>query len=111
MDCLNSHTLLSGHEDGYVRLWDLRVNTSRPQNSFKPHASLVSGLSLSSSNDFLYTSCGYDGQAKVNDLRSQYSLWSSQEKGKVFVNTWVSGETLVFGGENSRLTSYSFGSQ
>lgn len=44
LDSLTGECVLSGHDDGYCRLWDLRVNVNKPVNSFKHHTGIVSSL-------------------------------------------------------------------
>lgn len=76
LDCINTNCIMSGHEDGFVRVWDQRVNVNKPQMSLKAHHSIVSSVNYHPSNQYLFNSTGYDCSGKVFDIRSSFSLFS-----------------------------------
>lgn len=98
IDTLTGDCVLSGHEDGYSRLWDLRVNVNRPVNSFKHHSTIVSSLQANPHNNYLFASAGYDAHLNVNDIRSQYPIWTHKSQNKLFTLQWTSPQHLVFAG-------------
>jgi WD40 repeat protein len=98
--------ILSGHEDGRIRLWDIRTN--KQQNVYLGHSSYISALELNpiSSNNFIST--GYDSLVKIWDIRankeSLFSVKTDSERN--YSVTYNSSKYILSGGDSSSVNIY-----
>lgn len=65
---LNDSTLISGDDDGLIKIWDLR--TATPVFEADAQSEAITGITFNSQdfNSFVYTSC-LDGSVAAYDLR------------------------------------------
>lgn len=66
------NTLLTSHEDGFIRMWDFR-NSNSPVSTFKSHAKFAS-CSKFHKNPHIFASGAYDQTIKIWDSRSVFPL-------------------------------------
>ena len=107
---------LSGHDDGSIRLWDIRANnsTATSQNRVvfqNAHSNYVSDITInpdSSMNANNFTSVAYDGLVKLWDMRSNkkalYEIKTDSEKN--YSSVYNSSNYLLTGGDNSTVNIY-----
>lgn len=87
LTAMNTKTIISGHEDGYLRLWDLR--DKKAKKLIKGHAFWTSQAKSMSESELIYATAGYDKAVKVWDLRSEFPLFTMKSHGdKVFCLEW-----------------------
>ena len=99
-------TIITSHEDGYIRLWDLR-NPLSPASTFKSHSRLASCVKFSQ-NTHMFGSGAYDHTVKIWDSRSVFPLQTLHtDYEKVFCLGWKSNKEVVCGGSNPSLTFHS----
>lgn len=106
--CKELKLLVTGHEDGVMRLWDLRSRDGAVVKQKLPiHKNWISSLSPSPSQGFHIASASYDGTVKVTDIRSTIPLYSlAASEDKLFSVDWKRN-LLLTGGEDSKLHIYS----
>jgi len=98
--------LFSGHEDGKVRLWDLR-SPGKPSLVFNAHDSCVSDIKISPLSNQLFSSISYDKSIKFFDLRASKPLWKlNADCDKNFALEFNSSNYLLTGGESSNVNIY-----
>ena len=90
LDALTLNLILTGHQDGYVRLWDTRLQNNKPLQSYQHHQSLVKSLNQNNHNHNIYSTAAYDHSFKINDLRTSFSLFSNQIYAYPSVTKWIS---------------------
>jgi WD40 repeat protein len=107
---------LTGHEDGSIRLWDIRVNNSLTLSSNKiifqdAHKNYISDICInpdSANFSHNFTSVGYDKLLKIWDIRSTkkalYEIQTDSEKN--YSAVYNSREYLMTGGDNSTINVY-----
>lgn len=102
----NNELVFSGHEDGKIRIWDLRTPI-KPSLVFSSHDNYVSDIKLSPVSTQLFTTIGYDGAIKLFDLRASKPLWKIQtENEKNFALEFNSAKYLLSGGDSSNINIY-----
>ncbi len=86
--------LLTSHEDGYIRLWDIR-SPQIPTNTYKAHPKLVSSVKFNTRSNifasvlFILMQGSYDTTVKVWDCRSAFPLQNiGTHHDKVFSVAW-----------------------
>lgn len=116
--CLDSATdkhpiILGGHEDGSVRLYDLRSSTTgvKQHKVFEANTSYISQVRICPRNLNLFAASGYDGRIRIWDQRNESEpLHVLKRKGaddfKLFALSWV-GSSLVSGGSDSSVNIFS----
>lgn len=105
---------LTGHEDGTVKLWDSRVNSTSGQGriiSWNAHTNYVSDLSCNPNTDFYsnnFSSVGYDGNLKIWDVRQNknfvYEIRTDSEKN--YAVAYNSSDYLLTGGDSSTVNIF-----
>jgi len=79
--------LISSHEDGYIRLWDIR-DPLNPTSTFKSHAKFASCVKFSKYPN-IFASGAYDQTVKIWDNRSVFPLQTLHiDYDKIFCLTW-----------------------
>jgi ribosome biogenesis protein YTM1 len=101
--------VISGHVDRSAALWDMRTSTTNISLSFAgAHAGPIGAIRRHPTSSHLFSTGSHDGQVKLWDTRSNHvALFSlvRPSKSKVLTMDWdQSGQTLVAGGEDCRLT-------
>lgn len=109
-----SNLVVTGHEDGMMRLWDPRskgllfwiiLDGLVVKLKLGSHKNWISGIAQAP-KPFMLASASYDGQVKVWDIRSTIPMYSLQKgEGKLFGIDWKDG-FLVAGGEEGKLHIY-----
>ena len=118
IDSSKETTLLTGHEDTIVRLWDVRSGASEKTFSqqFEGHEKWVSQVKFNQNVDNLFISGSYDGTVKLWDLRNEESpiatlkhKGESAENYKVFAVEWNGASQIVSGGSDSHISVHTIG--
>lgn len=112
--------ILTAHPDHCIRLWDPRAQQSGEsivQCTFRSHKQWVSSVAWhpdSIQHEHLFVSSGYDGTAKVWDVRSTFPFSTvSAHEGKVLDVSWrslnndKSNVAFVTGGDDKKINFYS----
>lgn len=107
--------IISSHEDGYLRLWDVR-DPINPSATFKSHAKYVSSIKFNRNHNifasvsiiFILPQGSYDHTVKVWDCRSIFPLQSiSTHLEKVMALAWKNESELATGGSDSQVHFHS----
>jgi len=102
----NNDYLFSGHEDGKVKLWDLRA-PGKPSIVFNGHDNYVSDIKISPLSTQLFASISYDKSVKFFDVRASKPLWKmTADCDKNFGLEFNSSKYLLVGGESSNVNIY-----
>ncbi|CAI5719053.1 unnamed protein product [Hyaloperonospora brassicae] len=114
-----SGIVLTAHPDQCIRLWDPRAQQSGEsvvQRNFRSHKEWVSSVAWhpdSAAKEHLFVSGGYDGAAKVWDVRSTIPLHTiNAHEGKLLDLSWrshgkeKSAVAFVTGGDDKKLNFY-----
>jgi ribosome biogenesis protein len=100
----NSTNILTSHEDGYVRLWDLR-HPSSPSITFKGHSKLISQVQYNVKKGNIFATGSYDTSIKVWDVRSTFPIQTvSAHQDKVFGVLWKDEKELIGGGADGEVS-------
>ncbi len=84
---LNNKLFVSGHEDGYIKLWDF--NEKSAKKIMKSHSLWVADIKGVEGNDMVFASAGYDKSVKIWDIRSEFPVFSlKSHSDKVFCLQW-----------------------
>lgn len=103
-----SQLILTGHDDGMIRLWDTRSKEGMfIKMKLGSHKNQVSGITKSPTNEFHFATSSFDGTAKVWDYRSTTPLYTlgSASVFKIFDIDWQK-EYIATAGEDSKLHIY-----
>jgi len=80
-----SDLILSGHEDGNIRVFDEKSKSKVAVKLCKSHQKWISDLKFHPINQNIFASASYDGLVKIWDMRSDYPLSSVRyHKDKLF---------------------------
>ena len=84
-------TVLSGHVNGVIRLFDDRKRDKTSAAQFKSHNSFVSTIKYCTENDNIFVSGCYDGKIKLWDFRMNLPLYTINSHGdeKLFDISWL----------------------
>ena len=107
---LGNEKFLTGHDDGSIRLWDMRNENTRIVFN-NAHSKFVSDLitnpdiNLHSQN---FSSVGYDGKLKMWDLRAMNKplLEISTESEKNYTLAFNTAKFILTGGDKSVISIY-----
>jgi len=104
--------ILGGHEDGSVRLYDLRSSHNggvKQHKIFESNTSFISQVRICPKDHNLFAASGYDGKIRIWDLRNEteplHTLKRKGEDFKVFALSWV-GSNIVSGGSDSNVNFF-----
>lgn len=104
-----SDLILTGHEDGNIRVFDERARNKVAIKLCKSHMQWVSALAFHPMNQNIFASAAYDGLVKIWDLRSDFPLSSVKcHKDKLFSLLWLDEDYLVSGGSDSKTCVHKF---
>lgn len=67
----DSQLVLAGHEDGYVRLYDLRQSQVKQTKVFECHDRYISNVKINPMNENVFVTCALDGVLKLWDIRNE----------------------------------------
>lgn len=67
---LKADYLLSGSYDGTVCLWDINSNNTNPLCHFHEHESECEDVCFSKKHEYIFGTCGDDGNIKIMDYRT-----------------------------------------
>ena len=113
-----NNVILGGHEDGVVKLYDLRSNSVKQHKSFESTSPYTSQVRICPKDSNLFVSASYDGKVRVWDLRNEmaplYVLKRKQgvkeDEFKQFALTWnirKSDAQIISGGSDSNISIHS----
>lgn len=113
LDSIAGPTILGGHEDGVVRLYDLRTAQVKQHRAFESSSSYASAVRICPRDSNLFAATSYDGRVRLWDMRNEHEpIHVLKRKGaedKLFAVAWNgTGSQLACGGSDSNLTVYSF---
>jgi len=119
LDSSKETTLISGHEDGLVRLWDVRSGSSEKlyKSQFDSHSKWISQVRFNPTVDNIFLSGSYDGAVKLWDLRNEETPLATMKKKeggegyKVFAVEWNGPSQIVSGGSDSQVSVHTIGKQ
>ena len=82
MDTSQESTLITGHEDAVVRLWDVRSGTSEKtfKSQYESHEMWISKVKFNNHVDNIFLSGSYDGSVKLWDLRNEETPLASLKR-------------------------------
>lgn len=118
--CLDSSlesTLLSGHEDAIVRLWDVRSGALAKtfKTQFEGHEKWISQVRFNYSVENVFLSASYDGTVRLWDLRNEEAPIASMKRKeqaedyKVFALEWNGPSQILSGGSDSHISVHTIG--
>jgi hypothetical protein len=117
LDTIGNNVILSSHDNGSFKIWDITANNSLINNTNRAHKGFVSNIKSLTNNVFLTT--GYDGDAKLWDMRKPNTCYFDIIKSKDLKENKIFGadllntkdilefNKLVVGGSDSMLNFYS----
>lgn len=121
IDSSKGSSLISGHEDGVVRLWDVRSGASEKsyKSQFESHSKWISQVRFNSTVDNIFVSGSYDGTVKLWDLRNEETPLSTLkrkdgttgEQYKVFAVEWNGPSQIISGGSDSQVSVHTIGKE
>jgi WD40 repeat protein len=104
---------LAGHEDGVVKLYDLRACSGVKQHrAFEANSSYISQVRICPKNSHLFAAAGYDGKVRLWDTRNESEPLfvlkrKTNDEFKVFALGWNPECTqIVSGGSDSNISMH-----
>ena len=67
----DNQLVLAGHEDGVVRLYDLRQTQVKPTKTFECHDRYISNVKINPRAENVFLTCALDGLLKLWDMRNE----------------------------------------
>ncbi|KAM3133338.1 hypothetical protein pb186bvf_014499 [Paramecium bursaria] len=96
-------TILSAHEDGYLKLWNTQKDDNTPIKVYKSSYSQITSLDQ---KDGQILAGSFDGKVNIWDLRSDQPTYTLEGEGKILACSYVS-DRIMFGGSTNKLYIYS----
>ena len=104
--------VLSGHEDGFVRLFDLRQTQVKQTKTFECHDRYISRVKINPMAENVFATCALDGLLKLWDLRNEqaplYVLkrqsMQTEDDQKLFGLAWNGASQILSGGSDSHVS-------
>ena len=119
IDSVQDSTLITGHEDSVIRLWDVRSGMSERtfKSQYESHERWVSRVKFNENVENIFISSSYDGTVKLWDLRNEetplFTLKRKQEQAgedyKVFAAEWNGPSQIISGGSDSNVSVHTIG--
>ena len=107
---LRNNSILTGHVNGTIRMFDERARDKTTKRVFKSHNCFLSSLKVNPSNEQVFISADYSGKIKVWDLRSDFPIYTieGESEQKIFDLEWVDEKRFLSGNSEGLLVSHSF---
>uniref|UniRef100_A0A7S3HZI4 Uncharacterized protein n=1 Tax=Favella ehrenbergii TaxID=182087 RepID=A0A7S3HZI4_9SPIT len=110
-----SQLVLSGHEDGLVRLFDLRQAQVKQTKVFECHDRYISQVKINPQAENVFVTCALDGLLKLWDLRNEQAplyvlkrqTGANDEDAKLFGLGWNGASQILSGGSDSHVSVHS----
>ena len=104
--------VLAGHEDGYVRLYDLRQSQVKQTKVFECHDRYVSNVKINPRAENVFVTCALDGLLKLWDMRNEQAPLFVLKRGgdeaadeaKLFGLGWNGASQIISGGSDSHVS-------
>ncbi len=117
LDSSTDSTLITGHEDAVVRLWDIRSGQSEKnfKSTYEGHSKWISQVHFNYSVDNIFLSGSYDGEVKLWDIRNEESPLATLKRKeapadyKVFALEWNGASQIISGGSDNQVSVHTLG--
>ena len=104
--------VLAGHEDGIVRLYDLRQTQVKQTKVFECHDRYISNVKINPMAENVFVTCALDGQLKLWDLRNEQAplyvlkrtVEEADDEAKLFGLAWNGASQILSGGSDSHVS-------
>lgn len=108
----DNQLVLAGHEDGFVRLYDLRQSQVKQTKAFECHERYVSKVKINPRAENVFVTCALDGLLKLWDKRNEqaplYVLKrggsEAEDEAKLFGLAWNGASQIISGGSDSHVS-------
>lgn len=121
IDTAQDNLILSGSEDGVIRLWDTRLgsaskSTKHLSAQFSSHTRMISRVCFNPEVENVFLSGAMDGSVKLWDIRNdELPLANLKHKSKdadsgdfkVFATEWNGASQILSGGSDSHISVHS----
>ena len=104
--------VLGGHEDGVVKLYDLRQAQAKLSKTFECHDRSITQVKINPCAENVFVTCAIDGDLKLWDMRNEQAPLSvlkratsgNQDDVKLFALNWNGGSQILSGGSDSHIS-------
>ena len=102
--------MLGGHEDGFVKLYDLRQAQAKQTKTFECHDRCISQVKINPCAENVFITSALDEHVKLWDMRNEQAPLSvlkratSVEDVKLFALNWNGGSQILSGGSDSHIS-------
>ena len=110
----DNQLVLAGHEDGMVRLYDLRQTQVKQTKAFECHDRYISNVKINTRAENVFVTCALDGLLKLWDMRNEQAplyvlkrgggAASESEDAKLFGLAWNGASQILSGGSDSHVS-------
>lgn len=109
----DNQLVLAGHEDGLVRLYDLRQTQVKQTKTFECHERYISQVKINPRAENVFVTCALDGLLKLWDMRNEQApLFVLKRKAaagdaddaKLFGLAWNGSSQILSGGSDSHVS-------
>lgn len=108
----DSQLVLAGHEDGFVRLYDLRQSQVKQTKVFECHDRFVSNVKINPKAENVFVTCALDGVLKLWDMRNEQTplfvlkrtVSEAEDEAKLFGLAWNGASQILSGGSDSHVS-------